>query len=486
VDMDLNLFDGNLLDGVTVIEQANSAADQRGLDGSWTRNEFTDNGRHGISIDGRTDGLTIGDLLDSDLFNLIDGNTNDGINITASGGLTIARNIISQNGSNTTGAGDNDAGIDIHSATAWNGFIFMNDIINNNGDGIELESDGPFPVFVDITNNFIAFNDGRGFDLLVQPSESTHDSFTDIDFHDNVVNENGEEGVYVIYTSSHTQTQDGPSTNPDGTPLTMNTNGHVNTFVDEAQLRFDMTGNQILGNGSLSDLVATGLVVRIGTSGSSFGFGAPFQTGEFVSDGVSVDSAFQNSGVIMRVADNQFGGNFGDDVYFDSFVSTEDPRDTAGTWSETEFEITDYVGDPLARLDLHWSNNTYDSTNVTNVGAFYDNAETTFKSRDVDQTPPGPFGTGLAQPRYRNAQRLAARLPNVLAPTTPISAPDFLYPGMGPSSFRVRGNFVQITGDGFILDDGTSLTYNNTNDANGIFYGVPNDEMPYGWGYIGP
>jgi len=486
LDMDQNLFDGNGVDGIAAFEQVNSAGDQRFLDGTWTRNQVTNNGRHGITLGSAMSTLTLGDLLDDDLFNWIADNNNDGINITGPGSVTVARNLIEENGSNTAGAGDNDAGIDIHTATTFNGLFHANTIINNQGDGIEVESDGQFGMFADFTENFIAFNDGRGFDLLAQPSEATHASFTDIDFHNNIVNENGLEGVYVIYTSSHTQTQDTPSTNPDGTPLTMNADGHVNAFTDFAQLRFDMTNNQVLGNGRLSDLVATGLVVRVGTSGEGSLFGAPFNTGDFVSDGVSVDSAFQNAGVIMRVADNQFGGNFGDDVYFDSFVSTETPLDTAGTWTTTEFTIDDSRGDPLARLDLHWSNNTYDSTNVTNLGAYYDNAETTFKSRDVDQDPPGPFGTGAAQPRRRNAQRLAARLPSVLNPTTPISAPNWLYPGMGPSSFRIRGNQIQITNDGFILDDGTSLTYNNTNDANGITYAVPNAPLWYGWGYIGP
>jgi hypothetical protein len=506
LDMDDNVFDGNLRDGVALHEQVNSPGDQRFVSGTWTRNQMTNNGQHGINLDSRMIDLTIGDLLDDHLFNWIADNNNDGISVTGPAGsvldpgITITRNLIEENGSNTAGAGDNDAGIDVHSRTFFHGLIHANAIINNQGDGIELESDGDFrtsffdttpTVMLEVTENFIAFNDGRGFDVLAQPNDITHESKTEIEFHDNIVNENGEEGVYVIYTSSHTQTQDGPSWQVDPAnpgffiPATLNSDGHVNNgFVDFAQLRFDMTGNQILGNGRLSNLSATGLVVRVGTSGEGALFGAPFQTSDFVSDGVSVDSAFQNAGVIMRVADNQFGGNFGDDVFFDSFTSTEDPDTTAGTWSETEFDVDSFTGDPLARLDLHWSNNTYDSTDVTNVGAYYDNAEGTFKSRDVDQTPPGPFPTGAAAPRRRNSQRIAARLPDVLDPTTPVSAPFWLYPGMGPSSFRVRGNFVQITNDGFLLDN---VPYNDTGDANGVFYpNVLQHQMPWGWGYIGP
>ena len=479
VDMDQNTFDSNMLAGIQLNEEVNTATDQRFLTGTWTRNEVTNNMTDGIGLHGAMSGLLIGDLADTSLGNHIAFNPFDGINITGPGSVTIGSNLIEVNGSNTSGAGDNDAGIDIHSATFFAGTIQNNVIINNNGDGIELESDGVFPVSLDVQNNFIAFNDGRGFDVLAQPDGAGGSSLTDIDFHDNIVNENGEEGVYVVFTSSTTQTQDGPSTDAlladgaiDSTPF----------------LRFDMTGNQILGNGQNSGLTATGLVVRVGTTGGDYGFTDP---GGFASNGLSVDSGFTRSGVIMRVADNQFGGNFGNDVLFHSFVSTVDPATTAGSWTDVDFGVATpivYHGDPLARLDLHWDNNAFDSHDVNNgVGvasanpqlvAFYDDAEGTFKSRDNTQTDPGPF---TSDTRRRNAQRQAARIPFFTAPATPGGASDtFLYAGLGESTFRVRGADAVL--DGFITDN---VPYTTTADANGLFLpGSIVGELPFGWTFL--
>lgn len=481
VDMDQNLFDGNGVDGVSVNEQVNNASDNRSLEGVWTRNEFTNNLRHGIQLNSSMgdspNSLLIGDLADDNLGNLIAFNANDGIDMGGTSFVTISRNIIAENGrsnADTAGTGDNDAGIDIHSATFLNARILDNAIINNLGDGIEILSDGVNSVNIDIEGNFIAYNDGRGLDLLVQPESG----LTDIDFHDNIVNENGEEGVYIVYTSSTTQTQDGASTDAllaDG------------DFDEGGQfLRFDMTGNQVLANGRLSNLQATGLVVRVGTIAGGYGFTS---SGGFASNGVSVDSGFTNSGVIMRVADNQFGGNFGDDVWFHSFVSTVDPTTTAGTWTDVDFEVDEFEGDPLARLDLHWDNNTFDSIDANNsagvvtanplLAAFYENDEAVFKSRDINQTDPGPFTLGT---RRRNAQRLAARIPFFTAPATPGGLSDlFLYSGIGQSTFRVRGG--DAAGDGFLLD---AFPYVDTGDANGFLLpgAASNGELGYGWTFL--
>ena len=175
----------------------------------------------------------------------------------------------------------------------------------------------------------------------------------------------------------------------------------------------------------------------------------------------------------MSVTNTTLTGNLGDDVYFESFTSTVDPAATAGTWGATidPTVINTFQSDALARLDLLWDNNTIISSDTTNVGAFYANADT-FKSRLNTTSVPfdGPF---TSTTRRRNAQRLAARIPNLNDP----GAGNFLYSGTGASTFR-----VDSSGDtGIFTLDGNP--YTTTGDANGIYYpGIIVGELPYGWG----
>ena len=301
----------------------------------------------------------------------------------------------------------------------------------------------------------IDFNSGRGFDVLARPG-SLGSSSTTIDFNDNIVNANLEEGVYVVYTASNTQTQTGPSTDP----LAADGNLFHDVFLD-----FDMDNNQILANGFNSGFGTTGLVVRVGTTNAST---STTNNGGFASDGAG---NFTNSGVIMSVTNSTLTGNFGSDVFFQSFVSTVDPAATAGTWGNTTdpTAITTFQSDALARLDLDWDTNTILSADVNNTGAFYNNADT-FKSRLNNVASAGPF---TSTTRRRNAQRQAARINNLIAP----GLGTFLYSGTGASTFR-----VDSTGDTgiFILD---TNPYTTTGDANGVFLpGTIVGELPFGWG----
>ena len=93
----------------------------------------------------------------------------------------------------------------------------------------------------------------------------------------------------------------------------------------------------------------------------------------------------------MSVTNNTFSGHLGNDMFFESFTSTVNPPATTGTWSDTAFSVTSFRGDAKARLDLTYDNNTFESTNFNNLGAFYNNAEGTFKSRVNTATDPGPL-----------------------------------------------------------------------------------------------
>ena len=63
----------------------------------------------------------------------------------------------------------------------------------------------------------------------------------------------------------------------------------------------------------------------------------------------------------------------------------------------------------------------------------------------------------------------------VWLPGLPTNSNNFLYPGTGPSSFRVRGGLGDVLGSGFTLD---TTPYNDIGDANGIFRVSPLFEMP--------
>ncbi|HBL44395.1 MAG TPA: hypothetical protein DDZ90_13470, partial [Planctomycetaceae bacterium] len=257
----------------------------------------------------------------------------------------------------------------------------------------------------------IDFNGGRGFDVLARPGLGGSASTINIAFNNNIVNENRLEGVYVVYTASLTQNQTDPST----TAL-----ADDGSLFQDVYLRMDMDNNQIINNGRDSGFSATGLVVRVGTTRSFTGTSGSEYGGGFASDGAG---NFVTSGVIMSVTNTTLTGNLGDDVYFESFVSTVDPAATTGTWGATvdPTVINTFQSDALARLDLLWDNNTIISGDVNNAGAYYENADT-FKSRLNTTSPPfdGPF---VDTARRRNAQRLAARINDFIDP----GAGDFLY-----------------------------------------------------------
>lgn len=446
-NMARNVITGNGTNGIRTTEMVNDASDQRNVSGAWTENTITGNTQNGISLAAASNGLVIGDTVDSSLGNVIENNGFDGVSITGAGTLTVARNLIADNGIH---------GVDIDAPSASDITISNNDITLNAGDGIEYTNATSFGFTLNVTGNVIDFNDGRGFDVLARPGGNGSASF-DITFNDNIVNANLEEGVYVVYTASNTQTQTGPATDP------LAADGNI---FHDVFLRFNMDNNQILANGFNSGFGTTGLVVRVGTTNATT---SSTTAAPFASDGLG---NFTNSGVIMSVTNSTLTGNFGSDAFFQSFTSTVDPVATAGTWGATNdpTAITAFQSDPLARLDLNWDNNTILSGDVNNAGAFYNNSDT-FKSRlNTIAANPGPFTSNT---RRRNAQRQPARIPFLNAP----GAGTFLYSGTGESTFR-----VDSTGDTgiFILD---TVPYNDTGDANGVFLpGSITGELPYGWG----
>lgn len=451
-DIDSNTITANGTNGIRTTELVGAPGDARDIRGNWTRNYIEGNTGDGIQLAAASNGLVIGDSVDSSLGNVIINNGVDGLGITGAGTVTIARNYIAQNAA---------IGIDMDLPGYNNMTITNNDITMNGGDGIEFMNVLSGSYDLNIDGNVIDFNGGRGFDVLARPGLVGSASSVDIAFNNNIVNENDLEGVYVVYTASLTQNQTDPAT----TALASD-----GSLFQDVYLRMDMDNNQIINNGRLSGFGATGLVVRVGTTRSFTGGGNINNPGGFASDGAG---NFVTSGVIMSVTNSTLTGNLGDDIFFQSFTSTVDPAATAGTWGATTdpTAITTFQTDALARLDLLWDNNTIISSDVNNTGAFYDNADT-FKSRLNTNSVPfdGPF---TSTTRRRNAQRQAARINNLIDP----GAGNFFYSGTGASTFR-----LDSSGDlGIFILDGNP--YTTTGDANGVL--LPGNivgELPFGWG----
>jgi hypothetical protein len=479
--------------GIHTTEQVNTATDLRFVAGIWTRNTITGNNLDGIDLAAAMTTLVIGDPVDTNLGNTISNNLRNGVNVEGAGDVTIGSNVISNNGTvGTVGTAAETAGIKANVAPFSDLTIINNQITNNHGDGIEYSIRQGFNGFqsqVQIIGNNIAFNDGRGIDIL-----NRGNNFIQVLVDGNVINRNQMEGVYVVNTASTTQNQFSNSTVP------LAADGSV--FADPI-IEMQFTNNQVSGNGAGTSgfatgaPTATGLVVRVGTSGATNSASDP---GGFASIGSLIPiggSPFGEStgrgGVTLVVDNNAFGGNFGDDILFQSFVSTVDPSSGSGAWdplaAPPTFNTNGYQSDPLARLDLHIHNNTFDSTDFNNSHgvasanpsfvAFYNNADGTFKSRlnNIANGNPASAGPFTSATRRRNAQRQAARIPPFTNPTSPVGA-SFLYPGVGDSTFRVSSD-SDTTGFliDFVVPNTSGFDQNGFNYGNAIF-----GEQPFGWG----
>lgn len=456
-----NLIEQNSSHGILTTDRANSALDQRYVTGVWTQNQILNNGGSGIQLDGSYGddpllqiGMNGTDVDGFSLGNIIDGNGGWGIQSTAVGIADIHNNDITNNGSgginiasslafgniigidNNFIGGNGGIGIELlaEGIVSLETTITNNTITDNRGDGLELATLDLADSLVTIDNNIIFDNDGRGVDIL--NAGASPDSI--VNLLNNTISVNGGEGVYVVNTASVSQYNFKDAATPNTNPLNDPTHGMQadGGIFNDPRLVFNMDNNTVTNNGELSQFDATGLVMRVGTSDG--GFGTTFEGG-YASDGLG--------GVVANITNNVFSGNFGTDVWFESFTSTVDPPTTAGTWDQNQFTLTaPYRSDPLARLDLVFTGNTGNSIDVTNTGAWYDNAEGVFKSRLNNIQAPNIAGPFQEADRRRNAQRLAAR--DGLAPVVGPGL-TFLYPGMGTSTFRVSAeSIIGFTGDG--------------------------------------
>lgn len=532
-----NLIENNGTNGIQLTAFEISAADQEIQTGVWTGNTIRNNQQHGIQIsavsgNGAAQPLVIGQngtdpATGLSLGNLITGNFLDGIEVNGAGDMEINNNMISLNGRNAAGVAsteaDGVAGVDLNIPSGVGELrlrMTNNTIQSNAGDGLEAFSRAFFGNFTAVTvtalGNTFDGNTGRGIDLL-----NAGDAYMNFRLGDNtlaggnVVSNNGLEGIYVVNTPATNQLQ-----NNAFDPFEISTGS--NPLDIAANMILDVQGNRVTGNNNAISTVApvgslippgAGLVLWVGTENASRSFTGADDTGDLFGSGFgdfggngvgsnSGDNMFAGNGrVNARVNNNMFQGNLGDDVFVQSFTATPVLPSTAGTWDATTFTVNPgFRQDPLARLNMVFTGNTGNSLNVTNVGAFYNDADAVFKSREAagngGQTPGGPFQINGGDARRRNAQRIAFRGTNLFNTLNPITGPDvnpftglgiFEYAGMGASTFRIESDFDDAgfaQGDTFFTDFNTG---DPVFDANGFVR--PNSifgEQPYGWGEVAP
>ncbi|MCA9076533.1 MAG: hypothetical protein KDA93_16030 [Planctomycetaceae bacterium] len=412
--------------------------------------------------------------------------------------------------------------------------IALNEITENASRGIDiLQRTGD-------ADNFDRDNEDP--DGVPQVLDGSFDS-ADVSIIANHIKGNFEEGVYIVQTVDSVQNQISLSDRVIGAGgidlangESLMATGGIADIDDIVRLRLDIHDNNIIGNGlGVIDFPGTGLVLRVGTSGGTpvfggyvapigdpnedvlMGFAIPanyFATSGMNPEDVSGDGILDNdldmdgyldaaavtgSGVSASVTGNIFDGNAGDDILFHSFASTVNPSTTGGTWTSPTFDmmgmltnagmftVNNFQADPLARLDLIFSNNRFNSIEANNIeatigtspgnngnpdaGAYYDNAEGTFKSRLFNAMDPGS-GPFAFDNRQRNATRFASRYitGDGLEPFPPFTVANengiFKYPGMGNSTFRViGGQEIDVNNDG-ILDPAEDLNGNGVRDVN--------------------
>jgi hypothetical protein len=413
------------------------------------------------------------------LRNEIRGNANDGIEI--------------RHANNPSG---------LHDAELHPGFFPLSVVVQanvidlNRGRGVDILNQGGSrsPENVDLNTT------ETGASTAVNPPDSTvtrtSNQFSPTDstvrLIDNRVSSNDKEGIYVVNTASLTQDQIG------NTPVPGNSEDPTRGLTTAAansdsvpRLALDVEHNLIIKNGQRLDIdpatgaaidtiTSGGLVIRVGTAdatvvqeespflqnGVAFvdfasapgGTTEPLfgETGYRNADAILQSSGLnfgqlgffnrlQPGGVVAKVTNNGlnslgqrdtstgFEGNFGSDVYIESFTSALAA---------------------IARLDMVFENNSGDSLDVTNFGAFI----------------------GAAGNR-QNGQRLAG--------STPLSG--VVQAGTGDSAFRVSGatvtaqvamginvNTNQFTSKNLGFDDAVSLGSQNPNST----------VLPFEWGVL--
>lgn len=490
VDITNNQIVDNASDGIELETFQNATSDKRQIGGTWTKNTISRNGRNGINVFGRhglydeatgirtplqiglegidpADGLSRGNVFQANnligmLVNLTFGTSNGDIGFTnnlvtenRSGGVRILSNEENVAIKNNRILANQGIGLNLVSTggSAYNATVRDNLITGqvniaggNNGDGVEITSLGFQTTSVLMLNNFIDSNAGRGIDVLNAGGSNNTGPTLQLQIGDgtvagmNTVVSNALEGIYVVNSSDGAQSQNVAAF------VAMQAAGDVFARPD---MMLNVDGNIISSNGGSSGFNGTGLILRVGTSGSD---GSTAATPGFVGSN-SGDPNAGNGRVNSRVTNNFFEGNFGNDFYVDPFLSTG-PGASGGTWDTNGANVAGLQRDPLSRLNMVFDGNVGNGINVQNF-AFFSNNEPQWKSRSSNSAvanPPGPFGNTA---RLRSVTNLRGA-PILIGP----GLFSFAFEALGASTWRVEAGFDRSGGD-------SSFPFYNSNAGGG-------------------
>ncbi len=351
VDIEGNYVAENGINGLNFGSSVNEplAGDAPDLLVTINNNYFVDNELNGVAgfVTGRGQ-VQVDDMSD----NIVDGNTQDGLNITTNGTL------------------------DPLFATNLNSITFNN--IQNN----TFNDNGRNGVFINTLNPLGIFADGT----------ITSTGTVTATFLDNEIASNGANGFYILNTNNNDvnvtigETVAGASRIIDNDANGVRVENNAGALLTDNDINITITETDIIGNGrdtALADNDRIGVYLLVGTSG-----------GQAVVDATDPENVLlQSAGgeMIADIRDNVILGSGSIDFVAESFIATPDPP---------ELQPGNFILDPKARLGLQLTGNTGGSIDVTRFGAFYDNADQ-FKSNPMIYN--GGLSDGTS--RRRNAQR---------------------------------------------------------------------------------
>ncbi|MFO0999420.1 MAG: hypothetical protein U0936_03720 [Planctomycetaceae bacterium] len=496
-------FNNNNEDGVRMVSVTdkndttyNRRIGGRDIDVTGLNNQFMENTQSGVQLgQGVSASFGDGSVANANYFN---GNGEDGLKLTQHNSphadrlglrrlIQTNRNYFQSNGSNGIDVGHNQAqeggNVEHGDENASDINVVVNNAIisGNTGDGVEYLADSTLRVgrvtgggqdvgflarsSLNVSNSRVALNGGRGIDILNRRNEDSY-----VYIINNEIVSNDDEGIYVLNAAAGGQLQ-GASSDVLAIEVSNTTGGQIELRVqqnliesngnatDQSRVPIEPSAGNNDRTGSSADAdnwvpgtelipgTLGGLVVRVGSLdsvGSLAAANAGFELGQ--------------SGIDAEIWSNSFDGNFGPDVYFDSFTSGL-AQQTFGNFNTLpEGFLFNGVRDPLSRFDLSFRGNTGNQLDVMNGFAYQDNWEPEFKSRSagVSSAPnhthvnsePGHWAQdpGNFPSRKRNMTRTSGRSDNTMGDAPgfhpfPSVGVNWSYDGTGTSTWRVESDF---------------------------------------------
>ncbi|MCH2201614.1 MAG: inverse autotransporter beta domain-containing protein [Fuerstiella sp.] len=359
---DTEVTDG---DGIAYNASGNSSVDLVVGGAPGEGNRIQSNGDDGIAIsleEVTTPEITISNnVIGGEDGGVQAGNLGDGISMKIDGQTSTA-----------TGVSDQEGGANIA------GVPNFSDLDQNGAGAGELGGASQLPTGpeadITVADNMITRNIRNGVNIRINGGNV--DDLNEIALTDNTISSNGEHGVIIrtdtdmnqnrfVYLAPSVEAPEPPATDPtygdndDFSPGNVLANVIANTGsavqADEIyagtylnlhtvqDTLFTVTDNTIQNNGTGTEL-GTGLHIRVGTG----------------------------SYLAADVQDNTFGGNLDEDLYTNSFLSTEEEPFASidvegGTWPDEPLYDVVYLDDG-ALLDMRFTNNVGDQVDLNTAG----------------------------------------------------------------------------------------------------------------------